>query len=208
MDPKVPLTDVAFETFWRQLLRWLTTDVPGRVTVSIPTDQINPGGSIAIRAGVVDSLYLPRNDAQVVAHVRDPKGAVHDGPMEWAVDRDGEYHAAFTPTDSGLHTVVVEATPKDGATIRDSVVIRVGDLNVEYIDAEMRASLLKRIAEETGGRFYTPDKLSTLAEDLTMSKHGVTFVDQDDLWDMPINFFLLIGLVSAEWGYRKLRGLA
>jgi hypothetical protein len=29
-----------------------------------------------------------------------------------------------------------------------------------------------------------------------------------DLWDMPINFLLLIALVSAEWGYRKMRGLA
>jgi hypothetical protein len=29
-----------------------------------------------------------------------------------------------------------------------------------------------------------------------------------DLWDMPVIFLVLVGLVSAEWGYRKLRGLA
>jgi hypothetical protein len=29
-----------------------------------------------------------------------------------------------------------------------------------------------------------------------------------DLWDMPVIFVLLVILMSAEWGYRKLRGLA
>jgi len=29
-----------------------------------------------------------------------------------------------------------------------------------------------------------------------------------DLWDMPINFLLLVGLASAEWFLRKRKGLA
>jgi hypothetical protein len=92
--------------------------------------------------------------------------------------------------------------------VRDSVIVRVGDLNTEYIDSEMRETMLRRIAEETGGKYYTPDKLSTLVEDIALSKRGVTVVNQMDLWDMPFNFLLLLGLVTAEWGYRKLRGLA
>jgi hypothetical protein len=81
-------------------------------------------------------------------------------------------------------------------------------LNAEYVDAEMRASLLKRIAEETGGKFYKPDRVSTLVEDLAMSKNGVTVVNQLDLWDMPFLFLLLVMLVCAEWAYRRARGLA
>jgi hypothetical protein len=71
----------------------------------------------------------------------------------------------------------------------------------------MRAPLLQRIARETGGRFYTPATASTLADDVAMSKHGVTIVNQMDLWDMPAVFLLLVVLVSAEWAYRKARGL-
>ncbi len=42
-----------------------------------------------------------------------------------------------------------------------------------------------------------------------MSKRGVTVVNQMDLWDMPANFLLLVALLaSAEWAYRKSRGLA
>ena len=72
----------------------------------------------------------------------------------------------------------------------------------------MRASLLKRIADETGGKFYRPDRVSTLVEDLAMSKNGVTVVNQLDLWDMPLLFLLVVALESAEWGYRRARGLA
>ena len=86
--------------------------------------------------------------------------------------------------------------------------VRVADLNTEYFDAEMRSQLLKRIAKETGGRFYTPSTANTLAEDVALSKHGVTVVNQMDLWDMPAVLLLLVALVTAEWSYRKLRGLA
>jgi hypothetical protein len=86
--------------------------------------------------------------------------------------------------------------------------VRVADLNTEYFDAEMRAPLLQRMANETGGRYYTPATASTLAEDVALSKRGVTIVNQMDLWDMPVVLLILMSLVSAEWAYRKLRGLA
>lgn len=93
-------------------------------------------------------------------------------------------------------------------TVTDTTVIRAAPLDAEYTMAEMRRPLLQRIADETGGRFYTAETLGTLPEDIAMTKRGVTVVNQMDLWDMPIIFLLLVGLVSAEWGYRKLRGLA
>jgi hypothetical protein len=104
--------------------------------------------------------------------------------------------------------VRVEATAPSGDVAGDTSYVRVADLNTEYFDAEMRAPLLKRIANETGGRFYTPATANTLAEDVALSKHGVTVVNQMDLWDMPAVLILLVALVTAEWSYRKVRGLA
>ena len=208
MDPRADSTDIAYQTFWRQLLRQLTADVPGPLQLSVPTDQVMAGQPATIRAVVTDTLYQPRNDARVTMHVGGAVAGSPDVPMEWVVDRDGEYRATFTPTANGLQTIRVEAVDSAGRRLTDSVVVRVGDLNAEYVDAEMRASLLKRIADETGGKFYTPDRVSTLVEDLAMSKNGVTVVNQLDLWDMPFLFMLLVALVSAEWAYRRARGLA
>jgi hypothetical protein len=80
--------------------------------------------------------------------------------------------------------------------------------DAEYFDAAMRSSLLKRIAEETGGHFFTPADASKLPEAISYSGRGVTVVEERDLWDMPVNLLLLLGLIAAEWGLRRKRGLA
>lgn len=208
MDPNSPVDDQMYSRFWRQTLRWLTSDVPNRVVVSLPTDQSNPKNPVAIRASVSDSLFIPRNDAKVVAHLTSDNGTTRDLPLDWAIDRDGEYRGTFTPDQPGIYTVRVDASVTDGAVVGDTSYLRVADLNTEYFDAEMRAPLLQRMAKETGGKFYTPATASTLAEDVALSKHGVTVVNQMDLWDMPVVLLLLVSLLGAEWAYRKARGLA
>ena len=208
MNPKSADDDQTFSRFWRQMLRWITSDVPGRVVVSLPTDQVNPKNPVAIRATVADSMYLPRNDARVVAHLTSDGGVKRDLPLDWAIDRDGEYRGTFTPDQPGVYMVRVDASFPAGGAVGDTSYVRVADLNTEYYDAEMRAPLLKRIANETGGRFYTPATANTLADDVALSKHGVTVVNQMDLWDMPVVLLLLVALVTAEWSYRKVRGLA
>jgi len=32
--------------------------------------------------------------------------------------------------------------------------------------------------------------------------------EQKDLWDMPVIFLILVGLMAGEWAYRRARGLA
>ena len=77
----------------------------------------------------------------------------------------------------------------------------------EYFDAGMRRTTLERIADETGGRFYTPETVSNLPEDISLTGAGVTLTEERDLWDMPFLLLLLLSLVGSEWLYRRARGL-
>ena len=86
--------------------------------------------------------------------------------------------------------------------------VRAAPGDAEYFDATMHAARLQRIADETGGRFYTPETMGTLAEDLKYTGRGVTTVEERDLWHMPIVLLLLVGLTCAEWGYRRAVGMA
>ncbi|MDQ3996986.1 MAG: glutamine amidotransferase [Gemmatimonadota bacterium] len=212
MDAAVAVEDQTHETFWRQLLRWLVTDTPGRVDVALLSDRVSPREPVTVRAEVGDEQFVRVNDAAVTARVRGPSGDEREIPMEWTVARDGEYRATFTPEESGLYAIHVAGGGRraGGATAMDSATtyLRVAPSDAEYFGAEMRAPLLRRIASETEGRFYTPATVAALPEDLTLSRRGVTVVRELDLWDMPVIFVLLVMLVSAEWGYRKLRGLA
>jgi hypothetical protein len=203
MNPNAPDDDQTFSRFWRQMLRWITSDVPERVVVSLPTDQVNPKNPVAIRATVADSMYLPRNDAKVIAHLTSDNGVKRGLTLDWAIDRDGEYRGTFTPDQPGVYTVKVEASFPSGAVVGDTSYVRVANLNLEYFDAkEMRAPLLKRIASETGGRYYRrrPTRSPRMWRAST-----ATVVNQMDLWDMPAVLLLLVALVTPGV-IAKLRG--
>ncbi len=208
MHADVPLEDVTHENFWRRLLRWLVDGVPDPVEATVSRDQIEPDESVEILADVQDPSYLGLNNGDVVATVTSPSGALVDIPMDWTVERDGEYRASFAPSEEGLHEIRVEAS-RDGELTGSSVTyVRAASSDSEYYDAAMRAPTLRRIAEDTGGRFYTAETAGTLPEDITYVGGGVTVVEDRDLWDMPILLLLLLGLIGGEWAYRRVRGLA
>jgi len=102
----------------------------------------------------------------------------------------------------------VDAT-KGGEAVGTGVTyVRAAPGDAEYFDPTMHAAPLQRIAEETGGRFYTPATAAGLTEDVRYAGRAVTSVEERELWNMPVILIALIGLVCAEWGYRRLVGLA
>jgi uncharacterized membrane protein len=208
MHVKMSLEDQTHENYWRQLLRWLVDGVPEAVDVHTSSDRVEPGEPVTVIADVVDETFVELNDARVVAKVTGPKGAPIDVPMQWTGERNGEYRATFKADDQGLYTAQVEAT-RAGKTLGSGTThLRAAPSDAEYFDATMHAPRLKRIAEETGGRFYTPETVSGMPEDLRYTGRGVTTIEERELWHMPIVLLLLVGLVCAEWSYRRAVGLA
>ena len=208
MHADIPLEDMTHETLWRQLLRWLVAGVADQVMVTTSDDRIDVGRDVTVTAEVADSGYLRLNGAEVTATIIDPTGEELILPMQWTVERDGEYRTRFAPAMAGLHEIRVTARRDDRALGVATSYVLAGDVDAEFFGAEMRESLLRRVAEETGGRFYTPETMASLPEDVSFTESGVTVYEQRDLWDMPILLLLLLGFIGAEWGYRRYLGLA
>jgi hypothetical protein len=208
MDAKVSVEDMTHEMFWRRMVRWLVDGVPDQVNLTTGNDRVEPGESVRFTAEVLDSAYVEVNDAHVEATITSPSGKTTVAPMEWTVEQDGEYDALFNPDESGLYEIRVTAT-RDGQQLGTNVMhLRVSAGDAEFYDAEMRAPLLQRIAEETGGRFFTPSNAASLPEAISYSGRGVTVVEERELWDMPALLILLLGLMGGEWAYRRSKGLA
>ena len=143
-------------------------------------------------------------------------------PLGFVVDRDGEYRATFTrragrplrhhggrlPAHSARALVSERHGKGPGADLHARAFVRAAPDDREYFDAAMRPAFLRRVAEDTGGRFYTPATASTLPEDITYLGRGVTVVQEKDLWDMPAVLILLVGLAGGEWLLRRRWGLA
>jgi uncharacterized membrane protein len=208
MHADVPLEDESHETFWRQLLRWLVSGVPEAVVPTVETDRVVPGDAVQVKADVSDARFLRVNDARVRATVTAPDGATTEVPFDWSVGRDGEYRGVFATTAPGLYKVQVASTHQGREHAARPLYLYAEEPRDEYFGSEMRAPLLRRIAEETGGRFYTTASVASLAEDIAYTGRGTSVQEQKDLWDMPFLFLLAVLLLGAEWGYRRWRGLA
>jgi hypothetical protein len=209
MHAKMDVKDATFHTFWQRLVRWLVDGVPERVSISATPGQVQKGEPVSLSAEILDPEYKGINDGRIVARVTSPSGKVEEVPMEWTVEHDGEYRARFTPSEDGLYKLSVGGTTANKTDVgRGTTTVKVAPSDREYFDAAMRAPLLERIAEETEGRFYRATDASQLPDALTYSGKGITVVEERELWDMPINLFLLLGLMGGEWLYRRARGLA
>jgi uncharacterized membrane protein len=209
MDASITVEDQTHENFWRQMLRWLVDGVPNAVDVHTSSERVDPGEPVTIDATVVDKQWVELNDATVVAQVTRPDGTSETVPLQWTGERDGHYRGTFVSTKAGPYEVAVDASRAGGQAVGSSTTyVRAVPSEAEFFDPTMHAQPMKRIAQETGGRFYTGDAAQTLADDVRVAGRGVTAVEERELWNMPIVLITLLGLVCAEWGYRRVVGLA
>ena len=208
MHYDIPVDDQTHEILWRRLLRWLVDGVPDQVVADVPKDRVELDETVTLNAQVDDASFEEINTSQVSAWITDPDDELIEVPLDWTADRDGDYAASFTPRKEGLYEVRIEATTDGELLGNDTAFFRVAPSDSEYYDSTMRAPLLERVAEETGGRFYTADSVDSLVDDIQTVGGGVTVIEERDLWDMPALLFLLFVLLLGEWGYRRARGLA
>ena len=209
MDASITVEDQTHENFWRQMMRWLVDGVPDPVDVHTSSERVDPGEPVTIDATVVDKQWVELNDATVLAHISRPDGTSETVPLQWTGERDGHYRGTFVSNKAGSYEVAVDASRAGGQAVGSTkTYVRAVPSEAEYFDPTMHAQPMKRIAEETGGRFYTADRAQTLADDVRVAGRGVTAVEERELWNMPIVLIMLLGLVCAEWGYRRAVGLA
>ena len=208
MHASIPVEDQTHETLWRQLLRWSLDGVPERVEIAASPSRVAPGEPVTLQARVTDETYLDANDAQVIARVITPSGRTIEQPLSWTMRGDGGYAGSFVAEERGMYRLEAEARRGRDSARAAPAALLVDDSGADVEQAELRAPLLRRIANETGGRYYPLGDAGKLADDVLYTESGVTVRESRDLWDMPIVFLLLVGLLGADWGYRRRRGLA
>ena len=144
MHADIPLEDQTHETFWRQLLRWLSDDVPDQVGAQSEREVVEPGQPVNLTIEVRDSAYAEVNNANVVAIVHDPSGDSITVPLDWDVEQDGRYGGGFPTAAPGLYEVFVRAM-RGADTVGTAVTyVDVAPSADEYFDASMRGTTLRR----------------------------------------------------------------
>ena len=203
----LPLEDQSHATFWRQLLRWLVTDTPGRVTASVASPMLFDDGHVQLSAEVRDKDYLPESDAQVEAHISGPGG--NSGVVELTPDpaTAGLYHGEWTAEAPGSYQAEMVAKAGDTEAGRDIIGFERMDGVAENFHTEQNRELLEKLSEETGGRYWRPQELSRLPSEISYSEAGITVRETKDLWNMPAVFLVILALLCTEWLLRRKWGI-
>ena len=208
-----PLGDTAHDLFWQQLLRWLVSDTPGHVTVTVPSQMLLDSGAVSLSADVRDRDYNPAPDAKVEAHILGPSGVSASVEMTPVPDNPGQFQAAWSAPKPGayLTEVTAERASSSAGKLeeigRDVLTFQRMDGVVENFHTEQNRALLERLAAQTGGRYWKPDDLGKLAASIPYSEAGVTMRETKDLWDLPLVFVILLLLRFSEWWLRRKWGI-
>ncbi len=205
------LGDPSHDLFWQQLLRWLAKDSPGQVVATMPQQTLMDDGHVHLTAAVRDKEFTPSGEARVSAHVIGPEGLsevvdlapVPNSPgmfaMDWTAEKPGSYVAEVTAGSE------VKGSAQELG--KDVLAFRREDGVAENFHTEQNRELLEKLSEETGGRYWRESELERLPREISYSEAGISVRDTKELWDMPVVFLVLLGLMSADWLLRRKWGV-
>ena len=200
--------DQTYELFWKQILRWLVSTSPDPVMINPNKDTYLPGEAVRLTAEISNKKFERMNNAKVVARVTNPDGVTESIPLDWNGSGEGAYQAELNATAPGIYQVDVEATQGSENLGTNRASFQVRDRPVEYYNAALDARLLQSVASSTGGRYYPLSKIGDVPEDAQYVEGETSFIEQKELWDVPLLFILLCMTLGGEWFWRKRRGLA
>lgn len=221
--------DLYHHKFWGQVIRWAAADRPlvvGNEFVRFGTPQpvYRRGEAVEVVARLGESLGVIRADLlagarlirlgegtepeQLVALLPLAKRAGQPRVLEGQL-RDlppGRYAVELAIPDYGDKLM---SSPKDGKDVKPlrATFSVTQPESKELIDVELNLPLLDDIAKASGGRVFSPSDVAELEKLLV--RQGVPHVEhqEDRLWQWWGFLVLVVGLLTAEWGWRKLSGL-
>jgi uncharacterized membrane protein len=204
MDSK----DQTYETFWKQILRWLVSNSPDPVMITSDKDTYLPGETVRLNADIANKSFERMNNAKVVAKVTNPDGVTEVVALDWNGSAEGTYQAEIGASTPGIYNVEVAATQGSENLGTNHTAFQVADRPREFYDAALNAGLLQSVASSTGGHYYPLSKIGDVPEDAQYVEGESSLVEQKELWDVPILFMLLCVSFGGEWFWRKRKGLA
>lgn len=204
------LGDPSHDLFWQQLLHWLVEQSPGPVSASLPLRLLMDQGQVHITATVHDREFQPAGDAHVTAHIIGPEGVNTFIDLAPSQNNPGQYQTDWTAEKPGpyLAEVTAESAANPPQALgSDVLTFQRQDGVAEAFHTSQNRRLLEQLALDTGGRYWKQSDLRDLPRDISYSEAGISVRNTKELWNMPIVFFLLLGLPITEWLLRRRWGV-
>ncbi|HTA30953.1 MAG TPA: glutamine amidotransferase [Candidatus Cybelea sp.] len=199
---------------WRQLVRWLVSDVLTRVAVHAETGADGDPARVRLVVKVRDEEYKPLDNASVQLSIRPvqlSQGApTHDVPLtaDASPNQPGTYVSDYIATEAGASSVEAVATQSDGKVIgRAAAGWALDPAAAEFRSLKPNRAYLEALAMRTGGQVLTLDGLRDFVRQLPQRHAPIMEAWSKPLWQEPAVFLFALACFVAEWGIRRWKGL-
>ncbi|NQV28765.1 MAG: VWA domain-containing protein [Rhodopirellula sp.] len=207
------IDEVYYDRFWTKAIREAgqarLKRGNNRGTLLLERNQFVLGQTVRVRAQLTDPQFDPLIADSVLAEIFDPAGRpmIPSVRLQRDSNRTGQFVGSFRVSSPGVWRIDVPI-PQSGDQLSEKIDVVLP--NLETDNARQDAQLLRLIAEDTGGAYFSiseaaaevPKRLPNRGEEFQIDQQLKT------LWDREWLMLLLIGLLSIEWLTRKLLKLA
>ncbi len=193
--------NAAYTAFFANAVKWMTAQDDTKQVIVTASKQVYRNGEKILFSGqVYDEQYNPVNDAVVRVKIKSEKG-IADVEMETV--GNGRYTGQLNGLEVGDYEFEGEAIRQDMSLGKDRGKLAVEDFSIELLQTGMNEKLLRNVAAESGGRFYTADDFQEIERSTDFQPLISDEKTEIDLWNKAILLFALALLLSAEWFIRK-----
>lgn len=212
-----PANDSDMEKSWRQLVRWLVSDVPRRVELNIEPVPGDPNGAVRLEVRARDPRYQPMDDAAVSLEVSPVLSEGTEGALakpirieaEPSLAEAGLYEATYVPRLTGGYRASAAVSNAAGVEVGRADAGWSTDLDAdEFQSLQPNLPLLEEVARRTGGRVVAAADLPSFVRQLPSLRAPEMEAWSFPLWHTPEMFAFALACLLAEWGLRRWKGLA
>ena len=194
----------------RQMVRWLVSDVPRRLTVSSTPAPEEGVHTWRVSAAVRDEQFVVREDAQVVVKVTRPDGTTFEQRARPSDDELGRYDTVITAAESGAWICEVTASLEEDGDEFEELTATHGWASQpdqqEMARAAVNGSLLNSVAENSRGRVIDWGEIDGFVDALSSTEAPVMEVRSWPIWHQWSVFVAALVCFVGDWGIRRRLG--
>jgi uncharacterized membrane protein len=205
---------------WRQMVRWLVSDVPPRISV---TADAAPGGDpseFRLTVKAHDEEFKPLDNANVKIVIRPvAQDAAQQNEklstnnfVELTADSSasepGTYTATYVAHGTGAYSAEATVTDADGKISGHAATGWTSDPAAEeFRSLKPNRALLENLAKKTGGEIVAMADLEKFVKKLPERRSPVMETWSKPLWHTPVILIFALACFVTEWGIRRWKGM-
>ena len=207
-NPDQPEQMQDMNKFYRQLMRWIITDVPKRVSLESKIDSSQFPPKVQLEVTVNDDKFFPDSTSEVMIEVTDPDGQPSELRAALSSQKPGTYIAEYTAMNEGFYEAKAKVTDGSKEPIGDSITgwaVNSGLAELQNLSGNQ--ALMQKLAEASGGEVVPKVELASFVEKLKEKPLPVMETKTSPLWHLPVFFLLALICFAGEWALKRWKGL-